>query len=95
MHGRITAQLVAIAVVALTPTWALAQDAKKPVPPNPVGAGGAWSQTVNKEAAIAGKSDISDDSDVLASLYDDSDAMADIRARFGCNNVSRTAFQKQ
>jgi outer membrane lipoprotein-sorting protein len=55
MHGRITAQLVAIAVVALTPTWALAQDAKKPVPPNPVGAGGAWSQTVNKEAAIAGE----------------------------------------
>jgi outer membrane lipoprotein-sorting protein len=55
MHARITAQLVAIAVVALTPTWALAQDAKKPVPPNPVGAGGAWSQTVNKEAAIAGE----------------------------------------
>jgi len=55
MHARISAQLAAIAVVALVPAWALAQDAKKPVPPNPVGAGGTWSQTVNKEAAIAGE----------------------------------------
>ena len=55
MHARITAQLAVIAVVALAPAWVLAQDAKKPVPPNPVGAGGTWSQTVNKEAAIAGE----------------------------------------
>jgi outer membrane lipoprotein-sorting protein len=55
MHARITARLMAIAVVALTPAWVLAQDGKKPVPPNPVGAGGAWSQTVNKDAAIAGE----------------------------------------
>jgi len=59
MHVRITARLAVIAVVALVaiwaPTWALAQEAKKPVPPNPVGAGGAWSQTVNKESAIAGE----------------------------------------
>jgi outer membrane lipoprotein-sorting protein len=32
----------------------LAQD-KKPVPPNPVGAGGAWTQSVNKDAAIKGE----------------------------------------
>jgi outer membrane lipoprotein-sorting protein len=55
MSARITALLAAIAVVALTPAWALAQEPKKPVPPNPVGAGGTWSQTVSKEAAIAGE----------------------------------------
>jgi len=59
MHARITARLAVIAVVALVPIWApawvLAQDAKKPIPPNPVGAGGTWSQTVNREAAIAGE----------------------------------------
>ncbi len=33
----------------------LAQDAKKPMPPNPVGASGTWTQTVKKEAAIAGE----------------------------------------
>ena len=54
MHARLTAQLVVLAI-ALAPAWALAQDAKKPVPPNPVGAGGAWSQSVNKDAAIAGE----------------------------------------
>ena len=48
-------ELAVIAVVALAPAWVLAQDAKKPIPPNPVGAGGTWSQTVNKDAAIAGE----------------------------------------
>jgi hypothetical protein len=46
-----------------------------------------YRKALRKEAAISGKSDISDDSDFLASLYDDSDGMADIRARFGCNRV--------
>jgi outer membrane lipoprotein-sorting protein len=55
MYARFTAQLAITAVVALAPAWALAQDAKKPVPPNPVGAGGAWSQSVNKDAAIKGE----------------------------------------
>jgi outer membrane lipoprotein-sorting protein len=54
MHARVTAQLALAALVALASAAALAQDAKKPVPPNPVGAGN-WSQTVNKEAAIAGE----------------------------------------
>jgi hypothetical protein len=49
------AQLAITAVVALAPAWVLAQDAKKPVPPNPVGAGGAWTQSVNKDAAIKGE----------------------------------------
>ena len=53
MHARITAQLALIAVIASAPAWVMAQDAKKPLPPNPVG--GTWSQTVNKEAAIAGE----------------------------------------
>ena len=55
MHARFMAQLAITAVVALAPAWALAQDAKKPVPPNPVGAGGAWTQSVNKDAAIKGE----------------------------------------
>ncbi len=55
MHARFMAQLAVTAVVALVPAWVLAQDAKKPVPPNPVGAGGAWTQSVNKDAAIKGE----------------------------------------
>jgi outer membrane lipoprotein-sorting protein len=54
MHARFMAQLAITAVVALAPAWVLAQD-KKPVPPNPVGAGGAWTQSVNKDAAIKGE----------------------------------------
>jgi outer membrane lipoprotein-sorting protein len=54
MHARITAQLAFAALIALAHATALAQDAKKPVPANPVGAGN-WNQTVNKEAAIAGE----------------------------------------
>jgi outer membrane lipoprotein-sorting protein len=54
MHARFMAQLAITAVVALAPTWVQAQD-KKPVPPNPVGAGGAWTQSVNKDAAIKGE----------------------------------------
>jgi outer membrane lipoprotein-sorting protein len=55
MVGRISAGLALAAVMALASAWALAQDAKKPLPPNPIGAGGTWSQTVSKEAAIAGE----------------------------------------
>ncbi len=55
MHLRITARCAAIAVVALAPFWAAAEEAKRPIPPNPIGGGGTWSQTVNKEAAIAGE----------------------------------------
>jgi outer membrane lipoprotein-sorting protein len=54
MHARITAQLAFAALIALAPATVLAQDAKKPVPANPVGVGN-WNQTVNKEAAIAGE----------------------------------------
>src|SRR5262245_34558885 len=55
MHLRITARCAAIAMVALAPLWAAAEEAKRPIPSNPMGAGGTWSQTVNKEAAIAGE----------------------------------------
>jgi outer membrane lipoprotein-sorting protein len=53
MHARMAVLLASVAALALAP--ALAQDAKKPTPPNPVGASGAWSQTIKKEAAIAGE----------------------------------------
>ena len=54
MHARSLAPLAFFAMLAFAPAWARAQDAKKPVPPNPVGAG-TWTQTINKEAAIAGE----------------------------------------
>jgi outer membrane lipoprotein-sorting protein len=44
-----------MAVFALLPVCVLAEEANKPLPANPVGAGGAWSQSVNKEAAIVGE----------------------------------------
>jgi hypothetical protein len=40
-----------------------------------------------KEAAVSGWSNINDDADVLATVNDDSDGMADVRAKFGCNRV--------
>ncbi len=56
MSARTTAKLALFAMIGLSPAWALAQDAKKPIPPNPVGAsGGNWTQSVTKEAAIAGE----------------------------------------
>ena len=55
MHARNPAPLAFFAMLALAPAWAWAQDAKKPMPPNPVGASGTWSGTVNKDAAISGE----------------------------------------
>lgn len=55
MHAPIPAYLALLAGLALASAGAWAQNAKKPIPPNPVGAGGTWTQTVNKEAAIAGE----------------------------------------
>ena len=55
MHARMVAQLGLAASIALAATWATAEDAKKPLPPNPVGAQGSWTQTVNKEASISGE----------------------------------------
>lgn len=54
MYARISARLAVIAVAALAPAWVLAQEARKPIPPNPVGAG-TWSQTVSRDAAISGE----------------------------------------
>ena len=54
MHARLFAQFVVAAALALAPMTAWAQD-KKPIPPNPVGAGGNWTGTVNKDAAISGE----------------------------------------
>lgn len=55
MHARIPAQLALLVGLVMASAGASAQDAKKPVPPNPVGAGGTWTQTVNREAAISGE----------------------------------------
>ena len=56
MHARIPARLALFAVLGLAPLGAFAQEAKKGAPPNPVGAAaGNWSQSVKREAAIAGE----------------------------------------
>jgi outer membrane lipoprotein-sorting protein len=54
MHARSMARVAVIAMIALAPGSASAQDSKKPIPPNPIGAGGTWNPAVTKEAAIAG-----------------------------------------
>jgi outer membrane lipoprotein-sorting protein len=49
-------RLALFAALALAPLGASAQDAKKGAPPNPVGAAaGTWTQSVKREAAIAGE----------------------------------------
>jgi outer membrane lipoprotein-sorting protein len=55
MYIRIAARLALLAAIGLAPTGLLAQEKKAP-PPNPVGAaGGNWTQSTSKEAAIAGE----------------------------------------
>jgi outer membrane lipoprotein-sorting protein len=55
MHARFPAQLALFAAIALAPAGVWAEDAKKPLPPNPLGASGSWSGTVKREAAITGE----------------------------------------
>jgi hypothetical protein len=45
-----------------------------------------YRKALRKEAGSAGVG-ITDDSDVLATLYDDSDGMAEVRAKFGCTHA--------
>ena len=54
MHARLFALFVVAAAFALAPMTVWAQD-KKPIPPNPVGAGGNWTGTISKDAAISGE----------------------------------------
>lgn len=54
MNARLAAQLAFVATVGLSVAGASAQDAKKPLPPNAVGAGATWNQTVTKEPAGGG-----------------------------------------
>ena len=46
-----------------------------------------YRKALAKEAAESGRSSIDDDSDLLATLYDDSNGMAEIRAKFGCKRA--------
>jgi outer membrane lipoprotein-sorting protein len=56
MLASTSTRLALLAALALAPLGASAQDAKKGTPPNPVGAAaGTWTQTVKREAAIAGE----------------------------------------
>jgi outer membrane lipoprotein-sorting protein len=54
MNARIAAQLVLLAALGVASASVMAQDAKKGLPANPVGAG-TWSQTVNKEPSGGGE----------------------------------------
>jgi len=54
MNARIAAQLVLLATLGVASASVMAQDAKKGLPTNPVGAG-TWTQTVNKEPLSGGE----------------------------------------
>src|SRR5262245_10105704 len=54
MNARIAAQLVVLAALGVASASVMAQDAKKGLPANPVGAG-TWTQTVNKEPVAGGE----------------------------------------
>ncbi|HEX2335557.1 MAG TPA: outer-membrane lipoprotein carrier protein LolA [Hyphomicrobiaceae bacterium] len=54
MNARIAAQLVLLAALGMASASVMAQDAKKGMPTNPVGAG-TWTQTVNKEPLASGE----------------------------------------
>jgi outer membrane lipoprotein-sorting protein len=54
MNARIAAQLVLLAALGVASASVMAQDAKKGLPANPVGAG-TWTQTVNKEPVGGGE----------------------------------------
>jgi outer membrane lipoprotein-sorting protein len=83
MHARIAAQLALIAIVALAPARVAAQDAKKPMPPNPVGAsGGNWTQTVNKEAAISGEEFDKKQLELIQKVTGYFNALGDIKGTF-------------
>lgn len=55
MHARLMAPLALLGVIGLASGLALAQDAKKPMPANPVGVAPTWGSTVTREAAVAGE----------------------------------------
>jgi outer membrane lipoprotein-sorting protein len=56
MHARMLSRLALFAALGLVSFGALAQGAKKAPVPNPVGAAaGNWTQSVTREAAIAGE----------------------------------------
>ncbi len=81
MHARIAAQLALFAMAALAPAWASAQNAKKPLPPNPVGAG-TWTQSVNKEAAIAGEEFDKKQIELIQKVTGYFNALPDIKGTF-------------
>ena len=56
MQACMSARLALFAALGLASLGASAQDAKKGTPPNPAGAAaGNWSQSVKRDAAIAGE----------------------------------------
>jgi outer membrane lipoprotein-sorting protein len=81
MHARTSARLAVIAVVALAPAWVLAQDAKKPIPPNPVGAG-TWSQTVSRDASISGEEFDKKQVELIQKVTDYFNQMTEIKGLF-------------
>jgi outer membrane lipoprotein-sorting protein len=56
MHACRLAKLALLTALGMVPLGLSAQDAKRPPSPNPIGAAaGNWSQSVKREAAIAGE----------------------------------------
>lgn len=84
MSARMTAKLAFLAMLGLAPSLASAQDAKKGVvPPNPVGANsGNWTQSVNKEAAIAGEEFDKKQIDLIQKVNVYFNQMSDLKGQF-------------
>jgi outer membrane lipoprotein-sorting protein len=82
MHARTAAQLALFAIAALVPAWAAAQNAKAPPPANPANVPGTWSQTVNREAAIAGEEFDKKQLEVIQKVTGYFNALGDIKGTF-------------
>jgi outer membrane lipoprotein-sorting protein len=82
MHARFPAQVALLAVLAVVPALAWAEDTKKALPPNPVGAGNNWSGTVSRDPAIAGKEYSKAQMELIKQVSAYFNAMSEIKGTF-------------
>lgn len=81
MNARIAAQLVLLAALGVTSASVMAQDAKKGLPTNPVGAG-TWTQTVNKEPVTGVEELDKKQLDIVQKVNTYFNSMPDMRGNF-------------
>ena len=81
MNARIAAQVVLLAALGVASASVMAQDAKKGLPANPVGAG-TWTQTVNKEPVSGGEELDKKQLDIVQRVSAYFNQMPDMRGNF-------------